>query len=144
MHYEDNHEENLLEGVTLTNSISCPNPDLSGLFTIDAYEGHSLTAELEDEFKLSSNEDERDLLNDLSQENSYLDIHLLTQAKKINSHKVAGNTGKSSLKKQKKRNHGERECEKIVGMDTKLVQMLYSGLLDETGAISKISQLILT
>lgn len=30
---------------------------MSGQFTIDAYEGHSLTAELEEEFKLSSNED---------------------------------------------------------------------------------------
>lgn len=29
-------------------------------------------------------------------------------------------------------------------MDTRLVEMLYSGLLDENGVISKISQLILT
>jgi hypothetical protein len=47
MNFED-QEENLLEGVLIGNSSSCPNPDFSGQFTIDQYEGYSLTAELEE------------------------------------------------------------------------------------------------
>ena len=30
-------EENLLEGIMMTSATSCPNPDHSGQFTIDAY-----------------------------------------------------------------------------------------------------------
>lgn len=97
-------EENLLEGVVLTNSISCPNPDLSGQFTIDAFEGLSLTAELDEEFKLSSNEEdnERGVLHDISHDQSSFDINLLTQTKKVGTGRHRVNPGRSSVMKAKR------------------------------------------
>ena len=52
-------EENLLEGVTMMTSASCPTPDHSAQFTIDGNEGLSRTVGDEDDvFELSSYEDE--------------------------------------------------------------------------------------